>query len=440
MQMAMKTKYVVWLILFLIFTCSHQAPEPGDVKMMWFDATANWERLSTPESLGEMIGKCADAGITDIVIDVKPITGQVLYRSDIAPRMHVWKGVVRDSSYDFLAQAIHDGHKSGLKVHAAMNVFSEGNRIVGEGLVFSEHPEWQSILHTPQGLFPISKVEDKISMFVNPVREDVIRYELSLIEELVSNYNLDGLILDRGRYDSIQSDFSEISRTEFEAFLGKALSNWPEDIYRWEMGDDPGRYQRVNGLYFKEWIFWRSKIISKFFKKARDIVKNTNPHVLFGDYAGSWYPTYYELGVNWASKKYQPDYSWATDNYNETGYAEFLDFFCSGCYYEEVYKSDLDTLKDSIAPERWEAAMGSGKDYWYCVEGACEMSMAVTKNTIPVYGSIYVLQYHRDPEKFRDAVRMCMEKTNGVMIFDIVYIEQYKWWDHLKNVLKNNDL
>lgn len=47
---------------------------------------------------------------------------------------------------------------------------------------------------------------------------------------------------------------------------------------------------------------------------ARKEVKAANPKVSFGTYTGAWYPSYYEVGVNFASKKYDPakDFSWAT--------------------------------------------------------------------------------------------------------------------------------
>lgn len=38
------------------------------------------------------------------------------------------------------------------------------------------------------------------STFVNPIREDVQNYELGIIEELVTNYDVDGIVLDRARY------------------------------------------------------------------------------------------------------------------------------------------------------------------------------------------------------------------------------------------------
>lgn len=39
---------------------------------------------------------------------------------------------------------------------------------------------------------------------------------------------------------------------------------------------------------------------------ARKEVKAANPDVSFGTYTGAWYPSYYEVGVNFASKEYDP--------------------------------------------------------------------------------------------------------------------------------------
>jgi len=405
-------------------------PDAPKVKMLWFDATANWQRLSTPEGVAQVLDRCVWAGVTDIAVDVKPISGLVLYPSNIAPRMTQWKGIKRDKDYDYLKTVIGQAHDRKLRVHAALNVFSEGRRDAREGLVYTVHPDWQTILYTPDGLVPMSQVQDKMATFVNPALPEVIDYELSILREVVGKYDVDGIILDRGRYDSIAADFSPPSKKAFEAFLAQELANWPEDVYRLEVRD--GRQEITRGPYFKDWVYWRASLIRDFFEKARRVVKEANPKVLFGDYAGSWYPTYYEVGVNWASEKYHPTYDWARSDYSETAYAELLDFFCSGCYFEEVTKADLDARRKDLPPERWEAAMGQVLEYWYCVEGAAEMSKKVIMGAAPVYGSLYVLQYKDKPEKFRQAIQMCLERTEGVMIFDLVYIQDYGWWDILK--------
>ena len=53
-----------------------------------------------------------------------------------------------------------------------------------------------------------------------------------------------------------------------------------------------------------------------------------------GVYVGAWYSDYYGSGVNWASKKYDTskDYSWASPEYKNYGYAGELDFMFLGAY------------------------------------------------------------------------------------------------------------
>lgn len=71
---------------------------------------------------------------------------------------------------------------------------------------------------------------------------------------------------------------------------------------------------------------------------ARKEVKAANPKVSFGTYTGAWYPSYYEVGVNFASKKYDPakDFSWATPEYKNYGYAELIDLYATGNYYTDI--------------------------------------------------------------------------------------------------------
>ena len=71
---------------------------------MWLDCEANFERLSTPDSIDYYMGRIKELGFTDVVADVKSIMGEVLYKSDIAPYMGEWHGTVRSEDYDMLAE------------------------------------------------------------------------------------------------------------------------------------------------------------------------------------------------------------------------------------------------------------------------------------------------------------------------------------------------
>ena len=422
------------LILTSLLSCS-TGDKPIAPVMLWFDATANWERLNTREGIERILDLCQGVGVSDVIVDIKPVSGEVLFPSRIARQMHTWQGISRDTSFDYMGTIIAAARERGLRVHVALNVFSEGSRVSGAGLALNERPEWQTILNRPEGLIPTGQAPDKYSAFVNPVDPQVQAYELDLIEEIVRTFGVDGIILDRVRFDSIESDFSPLTRRLFEEFIGQKINSWPQDIFSYTRTSASGEWELLPGPHFKDWIFWRSMQIKGFFEKARQRVKEAAPQVLFGDYAGSWYPTYYEVGVNWASSDYRPQYEWAHPDYHETAYAHLLDFFCSGCYFEEVTRADLEAIKDSIPARRWEAAMGMGNEYWYCVEGACEMSMKVTMGATPVYGSLYLLQYKDRPEKFRQAMQMCLEKTDGLMLFDLIYLEDYKWWDVLEQTI-----
>ena len=239
------------------------------------------------------------------------------------------------------------------------------------------------------------------------------------------------------RYDDITSDFSDLSRSLFEEYSGKKTENWPDDIISWEK-DASGELVWTRGKDFVKWIEWRASVISGFIRRAHELLKEINPDIAIGDYTGAWYPTYYQLGVNWASKEYDPseEYDWASPEYRNTGYAEMLDIYMTGLYYTLVTKEEVDNAAGITGP-RTEAAMDNSLTYCYCIEGGAELAKRITCGAVPVIGSIYVEQYNGDWDRFARAVRQAHEDTDGVMIFDIVHIINHGLWDKVS--LSNND-
>jgi hypothetical protein len=47
---------------------------------------------------------------------------------------------------------------------------------------------------------------------------------------------------------------------------------------------------------------------------------------------------------------------------------------------------------------------------------------------VPIFGGLFVEQYAGHPEQFIKAIEMCLNKSDGLMIFDIVHIINYNWW------------
>lgn len=495
---------------------SRQANLEG--RVMWMDGTANLKRLSTREGVSEIFDKCKKANINTVVVDVKPLSGHVLYNSKVAPRLEEWRGFQYPPGYDLLLTAMIEGRRRGMKVYAGVNTFSEGHKLIKSGPLYQK-PELQSIVYdvkrtvsTPDGasfelavgentgpadgqitsydtrwtewkkLSPMDaavvvrekkitavidgalageaglnvpvdgyllvgrgagarwllehcKVDQQLTYlgkevlqpileapaetvagFVNPAHPESRAYMLRIVEEIADNYAIDGIVFDRMRYASLRTDFSPFSREQFEAKLGKKLERFPQDIYSYS--DEPGQ-PLIRGPYFKEWLEWRARNISEWLAEAREAINRKRQGLSLGVYVGSWYDQYYEVGVNWGSEDYAPRYDWMSENYSATGYAGKINWLCTGCYYGVATRNDARQL-------------GLPEDM--TVEAAAETSVRAVNDSSFVYASLNLPDYRGRPEEFRRALQAAIANSQGVMLFDLVYLENYNWWNILTEV------
>lgn len=409
-------------------------PDPASVAgkpaLMWFDAEANFERFSHKDSIDYYLLKIKALGFTHAIVDIRPITGEVLYESAYAPQMKEWDGYTRKSDFDYLGYFIEKGHELGLEVHASLNVFVAGHNFFDRGQVYDGHPGWSSMVYTPdQGNVPITSLKKKYSAMVNPVNQEFREHILAVLRETVSRYpDLDGIMLDRVRYDGIMADFSDLSRMEFEKFIGEKIAVFPEDIYEWKSGTN-GQPEVVPGVHYKKWLEWRAMTITQFMGLARDEVKAVNPDVSFGTYTGAWYPSYYEVGANWASRNYDPsaDYAWATPDYKNSGYAEMLDLYVTGNYYTQVTMEEY-LQKNQIVVNETDSRGFAGT--WYCVEGSCQKIRGILHGN-PFMGGILVDQFYDNPVQLSRSIAMNLLESDGVMLFDIVHVIHGNLWDYV---------
>jgi hypothetical protein len=400
--------------------------------VLWLDATGNMDALATPEGIEAVVARAKAAHINTLVMDVKPLSGEVVYASRIAPRLSEWKGKRYDPDFDRLAAVLAAARRHGLPVYAAVNVFSEGHKDFGTGPAYAR-PEWQSVSYNvlrsvvaadgarlpfpsapnepaplgqlsvltsakaagatfrPEGLsavvdaagvvvavgrapfvaasvalppggkvltgagaardwlqahvrvgetvrfeaepalLPTARAPwEKISVFVSPHVEAVRDYEIRIVEEIARNYAVEGIVFDRMRYSGLSTDFSDAARAAFERFLGRPVVNWPADIFVY--GEDPAQ-GRVPGPLYKEWLQFRAATIRGFLEQAAGAVRAARPGAKVAAYVGSWYSSYYEVGVNWAAEEFRAGYDWMTAEYHRTGYGGLLDWITTGCYY-----------------------------------------------------------------------------------------------------------
>ncbi len=266
---------------------------------------------------------------------------------------------------------------------------------------------------------PIAEAKsEKVACFINPLHPEARKHQLDLIREIVTNYEVDGIVLDRCRYSNLYNDFSDLSRQAFSRWLGKPVNRWPQDIFAYS--PQPGK-KIIEGGLFKLWLEFRAQVIRDFVSEVARTVRGLKPNITLGTYVGAWYPSYYTVGVNWGSDKTHLRYNWFTEEYPRTGYAEFFDWIALGSYHPIPRKEDARRLGKS--------ANGS-------VEGLTEIGNTAIANAAFTYGGIFVPDYRYNPEALVNALEAASRQGQGWMIFDLSYIEEFNFWQWIEKATK----
>ncbi len=394
--------------------------------IMWVEQFVNSKVLSSVESINQLVHTAKEAGITDFAIDVKGCEGYTAYKkatlsnapyftNTVAPNKRV---DAKDITIDVLDELIKAAHSNHMKVYASINFFVEGNNATSDYAIDvpNMHPEWAEVLQAPEDAGELKSVldtkRDAMLLYVNPANDEVQEYQLKRAEEVLMNYDVDGLIMDRARFDNQYADFSEVSRLKFEKFLqskGKVLNNWPQDAFK---VDKDGIM--TLGEHYLEWITFRSSIIHEFSNKLRSLVNDycakTKRDIKLAAYVGSWYELYYQNGVNWADESFVynerlnfPLEELYTRDYAKTSYIHNLDFIMIGCYYD---------TKEQI-------------------EKYVTLGNILMNNKIEMIGSISLPDLKTEDE-LKEGYKATFDNSEGTMIFDLCYTD----WDTLKKAIK----
>lgn len=404
-------------------------PNASKSRFIWIDAAANFpDFANSKENIARDLALAKDAGFTDIVVDVRPTTGDVLFKTNIVDQvkfMYAWIGsnyikVERTETWDYLQAFIDEARKQGLRIHAAINTFVGGNLIDGgTGLLFRDQTKaaWATQLNMSTGIVSVMNTGESAKFF-NPAHPEVQSFLCNLLKDLAA-YDLDGIFLDRGRFLGLNSDFSDITRKQFESYLGGVkIANFPDDILAPGSNSLPATYP----TYLLKWLEFRAKVIHDFMEKARTTVKSVNQHIQFGVYVGGWYSTYYDVGVNWAAPSYDPSlhYKWASPKYKNYGYADLMDQMLIG-----AYASPLNIY---------------GSTEW-TMAGFCSLAKEKTAGKCPlVAGGPDVGNWDAEDKAAQDqenqaitkSIKACMDVCDGYFLFDMIHLKKANQWSYAK--------
>ncbi|MFH0702850.1 MAG: family 10 glycosylhydrolase [bacterium] len=217
--------------------------------------------IKTPEEMENLFDKIQKTGINSVYIETVN-AGYVIYPSKITEQNPLTKG------WDPLYWAIKEAHKRKIEIHAWAWIFAVGNTrhnpIIQKandyaGPILSKNYDL-ALLGSEGNFIPINQHE----YWLDPANGKAREFIISLLEEIVENYQIDGIQLDYIRYpfqNSVnQMGFDVESRQKFEKDTGCSLD-------------------KLDEATFKLWNIWKTEQVSKFVNDVSTRLRKIKPDI-----------------------------------------------------------------------------------------------------------------------------------------------------------------
>ncbi|MDR1682557.1 MAG: family 10 glycosylhydrolase [Candidatus Symbiothrix sp.] len=245
----------VFLIISSLITFSQSPKE--EIRAAWIATNYGLDWPSKPYSnsneindqqdeIIDMIDQLSRANFNMVFIQTR-LRGDVIYNSKIEPVSPYIRSVENNwSKYDPLAFTIAECHKRGLECHAWFVTYPMGpEKVKGEE---NESPA-------------LKRNKDKTKrhkgeFYLDPGNPKTNDYLVSLIEEIVKNYNIDGIHFDYVRYPDKSSDFPDDNTFKRNKRGIKTKGEWRKDNinrFIYEV------YEVIK--YWKPWVQVSSSVI-----------------------------------------------------------------------------------------------------------------------------------------------------------------------------------
>ena len=402
-------------------------------RYIWIEAPANFFFYANSEtSIENDCRKLAQAGFTDIVVDVRPTSGDVLFRSSVAPplrKVAKWSDdalryVNRTGDFDYLEAFIRSGHAAGLRVHAAVNMMVGGfccDSGDDTGMLY-ENPQlrsWAAVDNTPDGLMnQLDDITHEGGRFLDPANPEVQEFLLTMLGDLAAYEGLDGIVMDRCRYDDAAMDagYTEVAYKLFSEYIGHEPERWPVIA-------EPGHIflDWEPDTLDVQWLTFRCQVIHDFVARAAQRVHSVAPDLQFANYVGAWFSEYYRSGVNWTSPNYpltqeEPTYGWATEAYQKTGIAPLVDLLILGTY----------TGAGNVHGDVEKTMEG------YARLGRKRLCGDVPFIAGPDLGNEPGFNEGNQHEVIPEIIRTLDPLTDGLFFFDLCHVRLYDYWGCFK--------
>jgi uncharacterized lipoprotein YddW (UPF0748 family) len=173
------------------------------------------------EEIPAIIDRCADLGFDTIYWQVRG-GGAVLYRSTHEQIDARIASQLREAEPDPLAIAVAEARRRGVAIHAWMNCMTGWRGTApptDPAHPWNAHPAWYMVERaSPPAARGLAPSEPRLSegyVFMNPAVPEVRAHLAAMAQEIVSDYDVDGLVLDYIRYPGQSWSFDKTSLGRF---------------------------------------------------------------------------------------------------------------------------------------------------------------------------------------------------------------------------------
>jgi uncharacterized lipoprotein YddW (UPF0748 family) len=210
------TETPVTYSLYLPLIWKHYCPP--EARALW---VTRWD-YSNLEDIQEIVNRAANANFNIVIFQVRG-QADAYYHSSYEPWAERLTGTLgRDPGWDPLATAVELAHAAGLELHAWVNVYPAW---LGETPPPSTTPEHMVTLFNE--LYGDNWVQwddqgqpmqlNTYYLWASPGHEAVPAHIVHVCQDIVTNYEVDGLHLDHIRYAGPEFSHDPVSRARFEA-------------------------------------------------------------------------------------------------------------------------------------------------------------------------------------------------------------------------------
>ncbi|MEM6254352.1 MAG: family 10 glycosylhydrolase [Cyanobacteria bacterium P01_D01_bin.156] len=251
----------------------------AEVRAMWLDR-GTIVKTGSEADLADIFDRLAATGINTVFFETIN-AGYPVYPSRIAPQQNPLT-----RHWDPLKSAIKLGKERGIEVHAWVWLFAAGNRRHNAllnlspnypGPLINANPGWSG--YDRQGrVIPIG--QDK--PFLDPANPEVRSYLMRMLQEVVNNYDVDGIHFDYVRYPfqdpgaNRTYGYGTAARLQFRDLTGVD----PAVLSPRNNPELPPYEQQQQQQLWQQWTEFRVEQVSSFVAEASQMLRQRRPEMI----------------------------------------------------------------------------------------------------------------------------------------------------------------